>query len=277
MAAGANPMDWKIRKGEIRMMSGFKFPRGLGHDYAGVVDAVGPDVTRFKVGDEVFGATGLAEAGCFSEYLVTADTHAMLKPAALSFEEAGSLTIVAVTAWNAVCGKAKLRVGQRIFITGCLGGVGRAAVQLAKTRGAVIAGSCSASSLGEARALGVSEPTDYRTFSVAAHRGSFDVVFDTVGVLSLGDCNAMLKPDGVSLHIVPTPGKMIVGLFSSKHHVLFGNPTPECIVGVSEAAAQGQLAPAIGRVVPLAEAIPAIIDLEKTGLPKGKLVVAPSL
>ena len=277
VAAGANPMDWKIRNGEIRMMSGFRFPRGLGHDYAGVVDAVGPDVKRLKIGDEVFGATGLSEAGTFAEYLVTAERNAALKPSSLSFEQAGALTIVGVTAWTALVDKAKLRAGQSVFITGCLGGVGRVAVQLARMRGAEVAGSCSASTLGEARVLGVGEAVDYRTFDVATWQGRFDVVFDTVGTLSLSQCAAMLKPGGVALHIVPTARKVIGSLFSSRQHVLFGNPTPDCIAGVTAAAAQGNLAPAIGRVAPLSEAISAIIELERTGLPKGKLVIGPTL
>lgn len=275
-AAGANPMDWKIRSGQLRFMTGFRFPRGLGHDFAGVVDAVGPGTTRLKVGDEVFGATGLSEAGTFADYLVTAEQNAIPKPGNLPFEVAGALTIVSVTAWAALVDKARLRAGQSIFITGCLGGVGRAAVQLARARGAMIAGSCSASAIAEARALGVEEALDYASFDPHLHQDRFDVVFDTVGVLSLSQCDLMLKDRGVSLHIVPTAGKMIASLFSSRHHVVVANPTPECIAGLAEAAALGTLSPAIGRTAPLTEAIQAIVELEQTGRPKGKLVVVPS-
>jgi NADPH:quinone reductase-like Zn-dependent oxidoreductase len=141
-------MDWKIRKGDMKMMTGRKFPRGLGHDFAGVVEAAGPNVTRFKVGDEVFGATGLKESGTFAEALVTEAKTVFLKPQSLSFEEAAALPIVSATAWNALIDKAKLQAGQRVFITGCLGGVGRVAAQIARMRGAEIAGSCSASRSG---------------------------------------------------------------------------------------------------------------------------------
>jgi NADPH:quinone reductase-like Zn-dependent oxidoreductase len=274
-AAAANPMDWKIRSGEMKMMTGRKFPRGLGHDFAGVVDAVGPNVTRFKVGDEVFGATGLKESGTFAEALVTEDKTVFLKPQSLSFEEAAALPIVSATAWNALIEKAKLQTGQRVFITGCLGGVGRIAAQIAKMRGAEIAGSCSASRRDEALALGVSEAVDYRAFDIAPYRHRFDVVFDTAGVLSLSQCGAMLKRRGMSLHIVPTPAKLIGCLLPSRHHLVFGNPTLQCMAGITEAVEQGKLAPTIGRTVPLSEAIPAIIELEKTSLPPGKLVVIP--
>ena len=274
-AAAANPMDWKIRNGELKMMTGRKFPRGLGHDFAGVVEAVGPKVTRFKIGDEVFGATGLKESGAFAEALVTEEKTVFLKPQSLSFEEAAALPIVSATAWTALIDKAKLRAGQRVFITGCLGGVGRIAAQIAEMRGAEIAGSCSASRRDEALALGVREVVDYRAFNANTYRGRFDVVFDTHGALSLSQCDAMLKRGGVALHIVPTPLKMIWSMLSSRHQTVFAQLTPQSMAGIVEAVDQGKLAPTIGRTVPLSEAIPAIIELEKSSLPPGKLMIIP--
>jgi len=274
-AAAANPMDWKIRNGELKTMTGRRFPRGLGHDFAGVVEAVGPKVTRFKVGDEVFGATGLKEAGTFAEALVTEEKTVFLKPRSLLFEEAAALPIVSAMAWIALIDKAKLRAGQRVFITGCLGGVGRVAAQIARMRDAEIAGSCGASRLDEALALGVREVVDYRAFNANKYRGRFDVVFDTHGALSLSQCGAMLKRGGVALHIVPTPLKMIWSMLSSRHQTVFAQLTPQSMDGIVEAAEQGKLTPTIGRTVPLSEAIPAIIELEKTSLPRGKLMIIP--
>ena len=275
-AAAANPMDWKIRNGELKMMTGRKFPRGLGHDFAGVVEAVGPKVTRFKVGDEVFGASGLKEAGAFAEALVAEENTVFLKPQSLSFVEAAALPIVSATAWTALIDKAKLQAGQRVFIAGCLGGVGRAAAQIAGMRGAEITGSCSASRRDEALVLGVREVVDYRAFNANKFRGRFDVVLDTHGALSLSQCGGMLKRGGVALHIVPTPLKMIWSMLSSRHQTVFGQLTPQSRAGIVEAAEQGKLAPTIGRTVPLSEAIPALIELEKTSLPPGKLVVIPA-
>lgn len=275
-AAAANPMDWKIRRGEMRMISGFRFPRGLGHDFAGVVEAVGPGVERLKVGDEVFGATSISKAGAFAEFLVADEKNAALKPPSISFELAAALPIVSATAWNALVAKAKLRTGQSVFINGCLGGVGRSAVQIARMLGADVAGSCSALGRKEALALGLGEAVDYRAFDIAPYRHRFDVVFDTAGTLSLAQCGTMLKRRGMSLHIVPTPAKAIGCLLPSRHHLVFGNPTPECLVGIADAAERGKLVPAIGRIAPLSEAISAIVELELTGLPKGKLVIVPT-
>ncbi|SDT90595.1 NADP-dependent oxidoreductase [Stappia sp. ES.058] len=274
-AASVNPMDWKIRRGEMKMLSGSHFPRGLGHDFSGVVDAVGPDVKQFKVGDEVFGAASIRQAGAFADYVVVETKTVALKPSNITFEQAATMTVVGSAAWIGLIAKAKLRVGQSVLITGCLGGVGRSAVQIARMQGAIVTGSCRASGREDAQALGMSEVVDYNAFDIGSYRRRFDVIFDTAGALSLRQCGAMLKKGGMSLHIVPTPAKMIGCLLSPRHHVVIANPTPESFAGISEAAEQGKLAPVIGRVVPLSEAIPAIVALEKTGNPKGKLLIAP--
>jgi NADPH:quinone reductase-like Zn-dependent oxidoreductase len=274
-AAAANPMDWKISKGEMKMMTGRVFPRGLGHDFSGVIEAVGENVTRFKVGDEVFGAVGLKEAGTFAEALVTEGKMVFPKPPSISFEAAAALPVVSATAWFALIEKAKLQAGQRVFINGCLGGVGRAAVQMARMRGAEVTGSCSAARRDEALALGVQDVLDYRAFDASTYRNRFDVVFDTQGSLSPREGAMMLKPGGVVLDIVPTPLKMIRSLFSSRFQTVMSQMTPQIMAGITAGVEQGQITPAIGRTVPLSEVIPALIELEHTRSPLGKLVVAP--
>jgi NADPH:quinone reductase-like Zn-dependent oxidoreductase len=219
----------------------------------------------------------LKEAGTFAGALVTEEKTVFLKPQSLSFEEAAALPIVSATAWTALIETARLRAGQRVFITACLGGVGRIAVQIAKMRGAEIAGSCSASRHDEALALGVWEVVDYRAFDADTCRGRFDVVFDTHGDLSLKQCGRMLKRGGLALHIVPTPIKMIWSMLSPRHRTIFGKVTPDSLVGIIEGVKLGKITPTIGRIVPLSEAIPAIIELEKTGLLSGKLVVIPNV
>lgn len=275
-AAAANPLDWKIRKGQLMMVTGFKFPRGLGHDFAGIIEAVGPNVTRLNVGDEVFGVMGMKESGAFAQAVITEEKSVFRKPKTLSFEESAALPIVSLTAWTALIDKAKLQAGQRVFITGCLGGVGRIAAQIARMRGADITGSCTASGRDEAIALGVQTVIDYRAFDANEYRSCFDIVFDTHGTLSLDQCDTMLKPRGMALHIVPTPLKLFRSLVSSHHQTIFANAKPQTMAAIVEAVEQGRIGATIGRTVPLSEAISAISELEKTGFPKGKLVVIPT-
>jgi len=270
-AAGANPADGAIRSGRLRLVSGHRFPRGLGHDFAGVVDAVGPQAARHRPGAEVYGIRGIREAGAFAEYLVVDEEKAFPKPSALSFELAAALPMPGVTAWSALHDKARLRAGQSIFITGCLGGVGRAAAQLALMRGAEVAGNCSAASREEALGLGVGDVADYRGFDPAAHRGRYDVVLDTATALTMSQCATMLKPGGVAVHVAPY--KLPACLVRRRHKVAAGSPTPEHMAGITDAAQQGRLIPKIGRTVPLADAIEALTDQETTGRPHGKLVI----
>ncbi len=275
-AASVNPADWKVRAGGLRLVSGRRFPRGMGHDFAGVIDTVGPGVTTRKVGDEVFGVSGIRAAGAFADYLLIGEDGAYLKPSSISFELAAALPMASVTSWSAVVDRAKVRAGQSVFIAGCLGGLGRAAVQLALMRGAQVAGNCSAQVREEALALGVSEVADYRGFDPSAYAGRFDLVFDTAGGLGLRSCAEMLKPGGIAVHAVPSPRIILTSLVSARHALASGMPNAGRMTGIAAAAEQAHFAPKIGRVVSLAEALPALIELETTGLPKAKLVIVPT-
>ena len=190
-AAAANPMDGKIRLGELRPMTGRRFPRGVGQDFAGVVEAVGPGVTRLHVDDAVLGSASIRHPGAFAE-LVLADEDAVAhKPADLTFAQAATLPTVGVTALQVLLRAGRLQPGQAVFVHGCLGGVGRAAVQLAKRRGAVVAGSCRATSTALAIELGVESPVDFDVDPTPL-AGRFDVVLDTAGTLPTTTARTMI-------------------------------------------------------------------------------------
>lgn len=272
-AASANPVDWKIRNGVMKYMTGRRFPRAMGSDFSGVVEAVGPSVTRIKVGDEVLGTMSMKAGGAFADRLVTDEKLVVVKPAALSFEQAATLPVVGVTAWCGLVDKAGLQPGQSVFVHGCLGGVGRAATQLAVSLGAEVAGSCRGTARDDARALGLSRVVDYQRFDVQTLQRRFDVVFDTAGTLSLHDGRTLLKPGGVVLDINPSPGKLFGILLSRQHKMVVAKPSTEVLAKVADMAATGRLRPAIGMTVPLARAIPVLTELEQRGTPKGKLVI----
>jgi NADPH:quinone reductase-like Zn-dependent oxidoreductase len=273
-AAAANAMDWKMRNGELRLMTGRTFPRGVGIDFAGVVEAVGPGVTRLRAGDAVLGAASIKEAGAFAEMVVAAGKAVVRKPAELSYEQAATIPVVGVTAFQAVLGKAKVRAGQAVFVNGCLGGVGRSAAQIALTAGASVAGSCRATAAEEARDLGITPVVGFG-FDPAPLRGRFDLVLDTAGTLSAAAARTLLKPGGRIIDIVPTPAKFARSALPGPYRLLMGRPSTEDLDQVARLAAHGRLRIPIARTVPLADAISALTELERHGTPKGgKLVIA---
>ena len=272
-AASVNPIDWKVRNGGLKFVTGSRFPRGMGNDFSGIVGAMGPDVSRLKPGDEVFGTARFREAGSFADVLITNEKLAAVKPAALSFEQAACLPVAYVTAWRGLFDKAHMKAGQFVFVHGCLGAVGRAVVQLAKMNGARVAGSCSTASMEEARQLGVDPVLDYASDELLAMKNRFDIVYDTAGTLSMRDALSLLVPHGVFLDINPSPKKFFQGLLTRRYKLTSGNQTPETLAEIAAAATEGKLKAVIGKTVPLEEAIPAIMNLEKNRMPKGKVVI----
>jgi len=279
LAAAANPMDWKFRNGDSRLMTGRRFPRGVGNDFAGTVVAVGEGVTQFKAGDDVLGAASLRKAGAFAE-MVTADQKQVVKmPAGLSFEEAATLPTVGVAALQALIGKGQLTAGQSVFITGCLGGVGRTAVQIARMHGASVAGSCRGSAAAEAIALGV-DPVVGFDFDPAPLKGRFDLILDTAGTLPIKAARTLLKPGGHIIDINVNPSNMVAkmtrSMVSRDYRILISQYKSKDLEELARAAAQGELIVPVARTVPLTQAIGALTELERRHTPKdGKLVILP--
>ena len=275
LAAAANPMDWKIRNGDTKLLTGRRFPRGLGHDFAGVVEEVGEGVTRFKPGDAVLGAMSIKDSGAFAEVVAADEKQIVMKPAQLSYEQAAALPTVGVTAWQAVIGKGKLQAGQSIFINGCLGGVGRTAAQIALMRGASVAGSCRPTARQDAEALGIAPVVDF-DFDPSPLRRRFDVVFDTAGTLAVKAARALHKPGGRVVDINGSPAKLARSISSRDFHLLIAKYQSDDLEYLAQAAAEGKLSVPVARTVPLTDAIGALTELEHERTPKGgKLVITP--
>ncbi|MBO0843002.1 MAG: NADP-dependent oxidoreductase [Nocardioides sp.] len=273
-AAAANPLDFGVRRGLMRPITGSSFPRGYGHDFSGVVAEVGPGVTAFRPGGEVFGGMYPRPSGAYAEMGVVSAKHIVHKPAGLSFEAAATIPTIGVTARQAVLDKGRLQPGQSIFVTGCLGGVGRTAVQVALAHGGVVAGSCRDSKASEARALGV-DPVAGFDLDPASFTG-LDVVVDAAHTLSKRDALTMLKRSGRFVDIHPTPLKMLRSLLPGRHKTLFGSWRTADLVALADAGASGEMDFPVARTVPLADAIAALHELETQGTPKGgRLVVLP--
>jgi NADPH:quinone reductase-like Zn-dependent oxidoreductase len=196
-AASVNPLDLTIRGlWLLRPLSGLRKPKDtrLGVDYAGTVEAVGKNVTNFKPGDEVFGGKN----GAIAEYIcVLADRIVTPKPANMTFEQAASVPVAAITALQGLRDKGKIQAGQKVLINGASGGVGTFAVQIAKSFGAEVTGVCSTRNLDMVRALGADHVIDYTTEDFTKTDQSYDLIFDLVGNHSFSERRRILNPNGI--------------------------------------------------------------------------------
>lgn len=271
--AAINPIDWKVRNGYLKMVTGRAFPRAMGSDFSGTVISVGPGVTRVKPGDAVFGMARIEESGALGGAVVTNETFLAKKPEALSFEDAACLGTPGVTAWNGLVDKAGLKAGQQVFVNGCTGAVGAAAVQVARMLGATVSGSCSAGGMQRARDLGVQTVFDYRQTDLSKISERFDVVYDTAGTMATAVGLGLVRKGGVFLDIDPTPVKFLRAIVNRKLKPIVCTPRSDILDGLARAAADKRLRLLIGEIVPLRDAIRLITALESGRKINGKGLV----
>lgn len=204
-AAGVNALDIKIRNGEFKMILPYTLPLVLGNDFAGTVLSVGPDVTRFKAGDEVFARPDQQRIGTFAEQIAVSASCLAHKPANLTMEQAASVPLVALTAWQVLVETARLKAGQKVLIHAGSGGVGSIAIQLAKHLGAYVATTTSAANAEWVRALGADVVIDYTQQDFATLLRDYDVVLNTLGADVLAKSLHTLKPGGQLISISGPP------------------------------------------------------------------------
>lgn len=207
-AAIVGPSDSAFRKGDpfiVRLIYGLRKPRQpiLGTELSGKIDAVGKDVTQFKAGDQVYGLS--TAAGAYAEYkCLPEDKPLVIKPAAMSYEEAAAVCDGAPTALTFLRDKARLKAGQKILINGASGAVGLYAAQLAKHMGAEVTGVCGPTNAERVKAMGADKVIDYTRIDFTATGEKYDVIFDAVGKRSFKQCKGSLSPRGVYLSTVPS-------------------------------------------------------------------------
>lgn len=192
-AAGVNQLDSKIRDGQFKLILPYRLPLILGHDVAGVVVKVGPRVRQFKPGDEVYARTDDFRIGTFAEFVPVRESSLAPKPEGLTMEEAASIPLVGLTAWQALVETAKLTKGQRVFIQAGSGGVGTFAIQLARHLGATVATTTSAANFELVRSLGADVVIDYRTQDFEDVLHDYDVVLNSQDGKTLGKSLRVLK------------------------------------------------------------------------------------
>jgi NADPH:quinone reductase-like Zn-dependent oxidoreductase len=268
-AAGVNPVDWKIREGQFGRIA---LPAVMGSDFSGEVEALGPEVTEFRVGEPVFGSVA-DESGSYAEFTL-ADTSTIIeKPSGLDHVQAAAIPIPAMTAWQALFDNAKLREGQKVLIHAAVGGVGSFAVQFAKWKGAHVIGTASGSNAELARSLGVDEFIDYRSTRFEDKVRDADVVFDTIGGETQERSWKVLKKGGVLVSIVQPPTEKtaaahgVRGVFMAED----AKRTEE-LKQIADLVGSGRVKVNVETILPLREARKAQ-ELSQSGHARGKIVL----
>jgi NADPH:quinone reductase-like Zn-dependent oxidoreductase len=207
-AAGINLLDSKIRSGKFKLILPYKTPFVLGHDVAGIVTKVGTHVQQFKVGDEVYARPADHRIGTFAEFIAIKEVDVAIKPEKLTMEEAASLPLVGLTAWQALIEKGNLKKGQKVFIQAGSGGVGTFAIQLAKHLGATVATTTSAANTKLVKSLGADVVIDYKKDDFEKILHGYDVVLNSQDKTTLEKSLRVLKPGGklISISGPPDPG-----------------------------------------------------------------------
>lgn len=287
-AASLNPLDWHYMTGTpylVRLDAGIGLPTDprMGVDFAGTVEAVGKAVTHFKVGDEVFGG----HDGAFAEYLTVRESRAVvLKPQGVTFEQAASLPIAAITALQALRDKGKLHAGQKVLINGASGGVGTYAVQLAKWLGGEVTGVCSARNAALVRSLGAAHVIDYANEDFTRGTERYDLIIDNVGSHGLLDYRRVMAPHGILVIVGgPSSAGQLLGPITTLLEAMVVNPfvgqrfepflaelNPKDLSALADLIPQGKLMPVIDRRYPLAE-LPEAMRYLEAGHARGKIVI----
>ena len=285
-AAAVNPADWHFLTGTpyvMRVGTGLSKPKNstLGLDLAGRVEAVGSSVTRFRPGDEVFGAHN----GAFAEYARVPEDAIAPKPANLTFDQAAAVPVAGITALQGLRDKGNLQSGQRVLIIGASGGVGTFAVQLAKAFGAQVTGVCSTGNVDLVRSLGADHVVDYTKEDFTRDVGRHDLVFQVAGNESPWKCRRVLTPKGTLVlcsgdgggnwfgPLIGIAGGLASAAFASQRTAIWiAKVTTKDLVDLTRLLEAGKVTPVIDRRYALAEA-PEALRYQGEGHTQGKIVI----
>jgi NADPH:quinone reductase-like Zn-dependent oxidoreductase len=295
-AASVNPLDLKIRNGELRPILPYKLPVVLGNDLAGIVIKVGPNVQRFKPGDEVYAKPDKDRIGAFAEMIAINENDVAKKPHALNMEQAASIPLVGLTAWQALIEKANLQAGQKVLIHAGSGGVGTIAIQLARHLGATVATTTSTANVPWVKRLGADVVIDYKNNDFETILRDYDVVLDTQGGKTLDKSLRVLKPGGKVISVAGPPEPDFAKEFGVNwlviqamrllsfqirrkakrrgvtYSFLFMEASGSQLRELGSLIDSGAIRPVIDRVFPFESTAEALAYVEK-GRAKGKVVV----
>ena len=276
-AVGVNPADCLLRSGVLRLVARQKMPFVPGADVAGVVEAVGPDVTRFGVGDPVYAMLPSIAGGGYAGYAVVSEGSVADISPGLTFGEAAAVPLAALTALQALRDKANLAAGSRVLINGASGGVGTFAVQISRAMGASVTAAASGRNADLVRGLGADEVLDYTREDVTAGEARYDAVFDAANVLAFRKARRVLKPGGVFVTVNPFIGRLSPGWLAQfregrRIRSLLVEPDGGDLEKIGAWISSGEVRPVIDCSYPLADAVEAHRYSESRRA-RGKLVL----
>jgi len=266
-AAGVNPVDWKIREGYLSTT----LPMIMGIDFSGIVESVGSGVTKFRVGDDVFGQVA-DESGSYAEYALAMESDIARKPKELSDLAAAALPVAALVPWQALFDTAKLAPGQKVLIHGAAGGVGSFAVQFAKWKGARVIGTASGAHVEQVRQLGADEVIDYRQKKFEDVARDVDVVLDTIGGDTQERSWKVLKRGGVLVSLVQPPSPEKAAAQGAQGFFVRQKANGEQLATIADLVITEKIKINIETVLPLREARKAQ-ELSQKGHSGGKIVL----
>jgi NADPH:quinone reductase-like Zn-dependent oxidoreductase len=275
-AASLNPKDVLVRKGKFRWLSGRRFPRACGYDFAGTVVASGLPP---GVGDEVFGMLNGWAGGAHAELVAVPVDELALRPREVSLEDCAALPLVGLTALQALRDLGHLAPGGSVLVNGASGGVGTIAVQIARALGGRVTGVCSAGNRDLVASLGASEVVDYATTDLRSLPGPFDVIFDAFGNRSFGELSELLTPQGAYVTTVPNAAAFGQHLLSyvrpgRKGWVVAVRSNAADLRALAQMTDEGLIRPVIDRRFPMSSSIEAHRYLE-TRRARGKVLLVP--
>lgn len=272
-ATSINPIDWKIRAGYLAEGMQFEFPLILGWDAAGVITEIGENVTQFKVGDEVFARPAMAN-GTYAEYVAVEENLVALKPKNISFNEAASVPLAGLTAWQCLVDFGQIKKGDKVLIHAGSGGVGSLAIQIAKSFGAYVLSTASDKNEDFLKKLGVDEFINYETTDFTDIAQDLDLVMDTMGGDILEKSLDVVKNGGRLVSIAGQPNEEKAKERDITVKSLWLDPNGKQLAELGELMEKGEVKTYIGHKFPLtAQGLRDAHDLSATHHAKGKIVI----
>ena len=256
-ASSVNPIEWKMRKGGLKLLTGSDFPIVLGFDVSGEVMATGNQVTRFESGDLIYARMDQLTGGAYAQYAAISEKVAALKPTNMTHEQAAAVPLAGMTALQALRDEGQFRAGQKVLINGASGGVGTYAVQIARVLGArEVTGVCSGKNSELVKRLGADRVIDYTQADFTQEDTRYDVVFDVVGDRSLSECKSVLQPQGIYVTTQPYPGNYLKSFLSAllpgqKYKVILLKSNREDLEYLKEQIESGKIESVIDQTYPL--------------------------